>query len=326
MSEAASRPASRRRRARPAQEPPLSPWYGPYLRDQETPSPSHPSPEGHPPTPGELRATAERACRDGQTEAAQRNIAAAIEGFRDARDEWGVADALAVQGSIARAAGEIERAAENYRESLSAFNVLGDLPSIIRLYRALAEARFAAGDFEAVVSLLLEALTLLPGDPTLLTGLGYASWYEGFLADALTYLTQALSVNRDNRSALSARGQIEADLGRAAPALADLDCALALDVDETGGGNEADLRSGRALALAQLDRRAEAEAELTEAMRLDPDRARTLVRAAAIWIRQGETDEARSALRSALAATRPLPPAHTADVQRQLKRLPAPSD
>jgi tetratricopeptide (TPR) repeat protein len=323
MSEATPHPVARRPWLPRRNEPPLSQWYRLQLREPEPASSPPPSSEGRRPTPDELRAAAEIECSDGDLEAARRDIAAAIDGFHGTGDEWGMADALAVQGLVARVAGEIENAAQCYRKSLSAFNVLGDLPSTIRLYRALAEARFVAGDFVAAAALHLEALALLPGDPVLLTGLGYASWYEGFLADALTYLTQALSVDRDNLPALSARGQVEADLGRAGPALADLDQALALDIDGTSD-EEADLRSARALALAQLGRRAEAEAELTEALRLDPARARTQVRSAAISLQQNDPEGARSALRTALAAPNALPPAHAAEARRRLERLSAP--
>jgi tetratricopeptide (TPR) repeat protein len=301
-----------------ASDPPLSPWYEWYLSDQESITHQVDAVHDPEPAPYKFRLMADQSCRDGDLDAARRDIAAAIDGYRTVADEWGLADALAVKASIARAAGEIDAAAENYRESLSIFNILGDLPSTIRLYRALGEARFAAGDYAAVIALYLEALSLVPGDPVLLTGLGYASWYEGRPGDALTYLTQALHVEGDNQPALSALGQLEADTGHPKEALADLDRALALNAPGTAEDEEADLRSARALALAQLGEHAAAEAELSAAFGLRPRRARTFLRAARIRLQSGDRTTARSLLGKALAATPPLPPGHAAKARALL--------
>lgn len=299
-----------------ASNPPLSPWYEWYLRDREPIALSADTvPE---PGPYKLRLMADQSCCDGDLDAALRDIAAAIDGYQRVADEWGVADALAVKASIARAAGEVDVAAEIYRESLSIFNVLGDLPSTIRLYRALGEARFAAGDYAAVTGLYLEAVSLAPGDPVLLTGLGYAAWYEGRLGDALTFLAETLHVEGDNQPALSALGQIEADAGHPAQALAHLDRALSRIAP---GEEEADLRSARALALAHLDRPADAETELTAAFAVSPRRAWSFLRAAQIRLHGGDRAAARPLLVNALAATLPLPPAHAAKARALLEPL-----
>ena len=155
----------------------------------------------HEPTSHELRLTADQSCSNGDLDRARRDIAAAIDGYRESADEWGLADALAVKGSIARAAGEIDAAARDYRESLSMFNVLSDVPSTSgstgRWERLLCQR-----DYATVTALFLEALSLVPGDPVLLTGLGYASWYEGRIAEALTYFTQVLDADSGNQAAL----------------------------------------------------------------------------------------------------------------------------
>jgi len=317
----AARSVAHRPCAATARNPPLSAWYEWSLSAQEPFPDLADTAHNHQLTPHELRLTADQACSDGDLDAARRDIGAAIDGYRNAADEWGLADALAVKGSIARAAGEIDVAAENYREALSIFNILGDKPSTIRLYRALGETDFAAGDYAAVTALCREALRLVPGDPVLLTGLGYASWYEGRLADALTYLTQALSAEGDNQPALSARGQVEAEAGHPAYALTDLDRALALNAPDAAE-EEADLRSARALVLAQLDRPADAETELSAAFSLHPQHARTLLRAAQIRLRSGDQAAARSLLKEALTATPPLPPGLAAKARALLDPLP----
>lgn len=316
----AARSVVQRTCASTARNPPLSPWYEWSLSDVETSPVPADTAHDRQLSPYELRLAADQSCSDGDLATARRDIAAAIDGYRDAADEWGLADALAVKGSIARAAGEIDTAARDYRESLSIFTILGDLPSTIRLYRALGEASFVAGNYGAVTALFLEALSLVPGDPVLVTGLGYASWYEGRLADALTYLTQALDAESSNQPALRARGQVEADAGHPQDALTDLDRALAL-IAPDAAGEEADLRSARALALAQLGKIADAEAELGAALSLHPKRAQTSLRAAQIRVREGDVTLARSLLQDALAATPPLSPGYAARAQSLLDLL-----
>jgi type IV pilus assembly protein PilF len=200
------------------------------------------------------------------------------------------------------------------------FDVLGDKPSIIRLYRALGETYFVSGDYAAVSALCLEALRLFPGDPVLLTGLGYALWYEGRLAAASAYLTQGLSAESNNQPALSARGQVAADAGHPADALIDIDRALALNALDASA-EEADLRSARALALAQLGQAAEAETELDTAFNLHPQRGLTLLRAARIRLLRGEPAAARSLLKDALATTPPLPPGYAVRTRALLDPL-----
>lgn len=277
--------------------------------------------DDHELTPHELRLTADQSCSNGDLDTARQNIAAAIDGYRESADEWGLADALAVKGSIARAAGEIDVAAEDYRESLSIFNVLGDLPSTVRLYRALGEATFAAGDYATVSALFLEALSLVPGDPGLLTGLGYASWYEGRIADALAYLTEALDAENGNQPALIARGQVEVEVGRPERALPDLDRALTLMPHDTTA-EEADLHSARALALTQLGKTVDAEAELGTAFSLQPRRAQTFLRAAQIRLLEEDAETAQSLLQDALTAAPPLSPGHAARARSLLELMP----
>lgn len=316
-----ARPAAYRPGAATARNPPLSFWYEWSLSDQPPFSVPVDTADDHELTPDELRQTADQSCRNGDLDAARQDIAAAIDGYRESADEWGLADALAVEGSVARVAGEIDVAAGDYRESLSIFNVLGDLPSTLRLYRALGEATFAAGDYATVSALFLEALSLAPGDPVLLTGLGYASWYEGRVADALAYLTEALDAESGNQPALIARGQIEVEAGRPERALPDLDRALTL-LAQDATAEEADLRSARALALAQLGKTVDAEAELGTAFGLLPGRAQTFLRAAQIRLLVQDAEAAKSLLHDALAASAPLSPGHAARAKSLLGLLP----
>ncbi|WP_327286855.1 tetratricopeptide repeat protein [Streptomyces sp. NBC_01198] len=263
--------------------------------------------------------SAESAYGAGDFDAAGHFIRAAVTAYHAARDEWGEADALAVQGSLARTAGDPAAAVKLYRQALSLFNIVGDLTSTARLYHALAEVRFTTGDYEESAAVQHEGLALLPDDPVMLEGLGYALWYAGHEANALTYLSRALSSAPEKASALLARGQIQADLDRPRPALADLDRLTGREPDQPEF--RADLRSARGLSLAAIGRTPEAEAELRAALLLAPQRARTHLRIAAVRLRAGDTVRARAALRAALGAADPLPPEHIERARRMLGRL-----
>ncbi|MFF6877586.1 MULTISPECIES: tetratricopeptide repeat protein [unclassified Streptomyces] len=243
----------------------------------------------------------------------------AIDRYREVNDEWGVADALALRGAVARCAGDWHMAVGHYRQALSMFTILGDLSSAARVYRSLAEVFFTAGEFEEAIAVMHEGLSVLPDDPTLLSGLGYSLWSAGHEADALAHLNRALAVDSENPAALFARGQIHADLGRPRLALADLDRLRACVHDEVH--RRADLKSARGVSLIALGRTAEGEAELEEALLLVPHRGRTQWRVAEARLREGDTERARIALRAAVASPQPLPPAHADRARRLLRRM-----
>ncbi|WP_327397394.1 tetratricopeptide repeat protein [Streptomyces phaeochromogenes] len=277
--------------------------------------------EGPPQTADELRQAAERAYSSADVDKARRLIVQATDSYRRHHDEWGVADAIAVRGAIARFSGDVDSAIDFYGEALSLFTVVGDLTSTARLYRALAEVRFATGDHLGSAAVLHEGLSLLPDDPVLLEGLGYALWYLGREADALTHLTHAMTVAPNHQSALFARGQIHADLEHPRPALADLD-HLTLP-EGTPLDRRADLRSARGISLVALGRNEEGEAELSEALRLEPRRARTYGRLAGVRLRAGDLDGAQAALSTALTVPDRLPTAHANRIRQLLDRLSA---
>ncbi|MFC1411802.1 hypothetical protein ACEZCY_21335 [Streptacidiphilus sp. N1-12] len=299
----------------------IAPWYelsAPYRE----PAPVPPSRRGDLPyTPDELRVSAEGAYNAGDFDTATRYILAAVEGYRSRHDAWGVADALAVQGSIARFVGDAGAAVALYRESLSIFNVLGDLTSTGRLYQALAEVCFATGAYRESADVQFEGLALLPDEPVLLVGLGYTLWYQGHEANALTYLTRALVGRRGNKPAMLARGQIQADLGRPIAALADLDPLVGPAGEQPD--QQADLKSARGVCFSAMGRTADGEAELRDALLLAPHRARTHRRIADVRLRAGDIERAEAALRASVTAADALPPVHRERARRLLDRLVA---
>ena len=118
--------------------------------------------------------------------------------------------------------------------------------------------------------------------------------------------------------ALAGRGQIRADLGEYEDALEDLDRALSSQLTRE---EEADVRSARALALAGLQRIREAEGELSTALQMDPERARTRLRAARIAVILGDRDRMRTELERALLSTPPLSFGEQESARRMLQQL-----
>jgi tetratricopeptide (TPR) repeat protein len=109
--------------------------------------------------------------------------------------------------------------------------------------------------------------------------------------------SQVLRWASDTAAALAGRGQVRADLGNYGEALDDLDRALKFPMDREA---EADARSARALALAGLRRADEAQDELLASFQLEPDRARTRLRAGRIAALSGHREEARAEVERAL--------------------------
>ncbi len=241
--------------------------------------------------------------------------AAGVAGTRRTTGDWdGVASEQASQADAAREAGDLAGAEEHLRAALSLYVMLEDSYSAARTLTSLGDLRFIAGDYTGAAELNRQAVERIPGDAKALTGLAYAEWRAGSPADAELTFSQVLSWESDTAAALAGRGQVRADLGNYAAALDDLDRALKLPLDRD---TEADARSARALALAGLGRVTEGRTELAASLRIDPDRARSRLRAGRIAALAGRGDEAREEIERALKAQ----PALSRDERDSAKRL-----
>jgi tetratricopeptide (TPR) repeat protein len=220
--------------------------------------------------------------------ASAQDAARAADEYEAAGDWWGLAGARRRQADLAREAGDLEQAEEYLRAALSLYVMLDDGYCAGRALTSLAEIRLAEGDYPGAAELGRQAAERMPGDTGALTGLAYAEWQAGSPADAEVTFSQALHWDADDAAALAGRGQVRADLGSSSLALDDLDRALKFPLDREA---EADARSARALALAGLGRTVEAQAELTESVRLDPGRPRTRLRADRIAAMAGDHGE-----------------------------------
>lgn len=276
------------------------------------------SPEvaGTPGTAAGERAMAEMAFTEGDLATAERNAAAAADKYQAAGDWRGTADAQVLQAEIARASNDQVGAERYFRAALSIFLVLQDAYSAARVLSALADLRFAVGDYAEAADLNRQAVERMPGDITALTGLAYAQWRAGSPADAEATFDQVLRWDNDTAIALVGRGQVRADLGLYDKALDDLDRALHFPLSHDV---EADARSARALALAGLGRMAEAQQELLASFQLEPDRPRSRLRAARVAAFLGHREEMRAEIERALSGRPSLSSVERDSANRLLK-------
>lgn len=254
----------------------------------------------------------------GQDAASLKAAASAADRYQAAGDWRGLASARELQADLAQAAGDAAGAEAHLRAALSLYIALEDSYSAARTMTSIAQLRFAAGDYAGAAELNRQAAERLPGDATALTGLAYAEWQAGSPADAEVTFSQVLRWESDTAAALAGRGQVRADLGNYAAALDDLDRALKFPLEREA---EADTRSARALALAGLGRDAEARAELATAFRIDPDRARTRLRAGKMAALAGQREETRSEVERALKGHPALSRAERDSAARLLTRF-----
>jgi thioredoxin-like negative regulator of GroEL len=154
-----------------------------------------------------------------------------------------------------------------------------------------------------------------PGDPAAdpeeLHEQADRAWYGGDLATAIRLFTLLLQRDPSSWAVRNARGQVLADSGGGALALADLDAVMAQHGD---GAFAAYARSARALALAQVGRHDEADADLADALAVTPDNGWAHLRAARIHQLRGHREPMAAALRRALDGREP----GLTDAQRSL--------
>jgi tetratricopeptide (TPR) repeat protein len=265
-----------------------------------------------------LQAAAEAALREGNLAVAEKTIAEAADRYQELGSSRRLADARVLQGDIARAVGDLAGAEQHFRAALRAFFLLEDRYAAARLLSTLADLHCLEGDYAEAADLNRQAVERMPGDTNALTRLAYAEWYAGSPADGEAVFDQVLRWDPNTMLALAGRGQIRADLGRYEQALEDLDRALASKLSRDV---EIDARSARALALAGLGRITDAEDELATAVRMDPERARTSLRAGRMAAVLGDQERMRAELERSLTADPLLSAAEQESARRILDRF-----
>jgi len=207
--------------------------------------------------PGEYLRKAEHALTVGDLELAGRYVDATLRTSADT-DLRLRARVESFLGNLANEQGKVTDAEEHYRSAASLFETLRDTPEVARQLAAVGHTLLAQDDPEDAVSQLQAAVTRMPSDPILQTGLGLALWQLGDGPGAVAILTAVLAVDGGNPVALRARGEILAYLGDARAAARDLNRVALQEWPAS--------RAALGLALAQLGDRADAEAQLDEAL------------------------------------------------------------
>jgi tetratricopeptide (TPR) repeat protein len=270
--------------------------------------------------PEALVEAARDALIEGDTATAQSFAGLAIERYRQSGDERSIGHALLLRGDISCAQGDLGSAEESLQGALSRFIALQDRNLAARTLSALGEMQMLAGDYRKAAEFQQLAVDQVPTYVGAMVGLGYAQWFGGSPADAEASFSQALTWDNKSAAALAGRGQVRAEMHEYSAALRDIGTALEIGLPVY---DEIDALSARALALAGLERRDEAERVLAIARIREPGRARTLLRSARVAAMFGRLEKASAELAEAMDAQPSLSPWEEASTHRLRAKLQA---
>jgi Flp pilus assembly protein TadD len=208
----------------------------------------------------DFRIAAEAALAEGDFAAAGGLAETAAQRYAEQGEDRQFARALALQGEIARMAGDLQSARRSFGRARSAFESRQDRPSAVRMLKILADLCFSMENYDEAVDLQRQAISRMPADLEARTGLGYALWHRGSPADAEAAFNDALDLDRSAARAVAGRGLVRMALADYARALADLEHALSLGLPAV---DEEAVRSARRKALRALSRRHQEQGPLT---------------------------------------------------------------
>ena len=156
-------------------------------------------------------------------------------------------------------------------------------------------AAFERGEFDAAEQAFVQALSHVPGRPSVLLNLGVTRVHRQRFADAIDPLSAAVAADASMADGWVALGQALAETGRWADALNAIDRARALGIDHP------DLALRRARVLARLHRWAEAMQAYQQLLTLAPGQGAAWVELGEIYRQHGQTDRAAEAYRQGQA-------------------------
>ncbi len=200
----------------------------------------------------DFRIAAEAALAEGDFPSASGLAETAAQRYAEQGDDRKFAHALALQGEIARTAGDLQSARRNFSRARSEFESQQDRSSAVRMLKILAELCFSMENYDEAVDLQRQAISRMPADLEARTDLGYALWHRGSPADAEAAFNDALDLDRSAARAVVGRGLVRIALADYTNALADLEHALSLELPAS---DEEAVRSARSVALRALRRR-----------------------------------------------------------------------
>ncbi|HEU5158112.1 MAG TPA: tetratricopeptide repeat protein [Streptosporangiaceae bacterium] len=199
----------------------------------------------------DFRLAAETALAEGDFVAARRLADAAAQRYAEQGDDRQFARTLALQGEIARMAGDLQSAHRSFGRARSEFESQQDRSSAVRMLKFLADLCVSMENYDEAVDLQRQAISRMPADLEARTGLAYALWHRGSPADAEAAFNDALDLDRSAARAVAGRGLVRIALADYARALDDLEHALSLELPAS---DEEAVRSARTEALRALGR------------------------------------------------------------------------
>ncbi|HXM55582.1 MAG TPA: tetratricopeptide repeat protein, partial [Candidatus Dormibacteraeota bacterium] len=187
-------------------------------------------------------ARAERALTAGQFDKAEREAERAVQLFEAAGDAWAAANAQAFVGDIRYAVGDYEGTLAAWNRAADGFRSLDDGRALARILSAMGRLALEHDQLGEAFALYDDAIAM-DATAEAYSGRASVSWYQGRDEDALRDFTYALTLEPNQFEARNGRGQLLADAGRAAEALADLEVAIRMAPD---AASRAYARSARA--------------------------------------------------------------------------------
>ena len=151
-----------------------------------------------------------------------------------------------------------------------------------------------AGDNDAAIKNLNEAIRLNPGDAIALNNLGSVYRRQGLWAEAEKILETALTADPDNADANYGLGMVFAEQNRAASAERYLRRALQLRPGYP------DALNNLGVLLVRTDRRGEAERAFSDCMASSPEYDQCYLNLARLDVAEGQPDKAKAVLRQLL--------------------------
>ena len=259
--------------------------------------------------PAENLEAAKVARSDGNWDLVERNARQAMRAY--GADELRVrAEAEYLLGEASARRGDADAAVDHYHRAAGLFEVLQDLTQVGESLAEAGRVSLARGRQSAAAEDLRAAIVRIPDDKEVQTDLAQALWFSGQQHASLAILNSVLAQESNLVPALRTRGEILADMGKAAYALYDL--------DRVRYHQEPSTQAARALALALEGRFDAAGQEAADALANGGDNGPMLLRVARVRALTGRRDEAAQLAMAALAATeRPLPP-HLKDYAQRL--------
>jgi len=264
---------------------------------------------------------AEEAFAAGRFETAGKWARRAVNAAEERGDRRVQAEACFLLGRATGQLGDLEEAEQHFDEAIRIFRAIDDGSAVGRVLCGLGELLLEADQPQRAMRYFEEAARRLAGDPAPLEGLARALWQLDRLDAALDIYRQILRQFPTNTTALAGRGRVQAEMGRAAEAVPDLQAALRAEQDTAA---VPPLHAALALALARLDRFEDARRELESALEPAPRDGRVLLYAAQVAELAGDFAAARDHLDQARQADAPRLLPHqerrAAEIER---RLPA---